>query len=58
LTLEGGPVSAADFEPHDVLQWEYGVTDTVRHVTWISVRRISPGRFLMTGDAARPIRFG
>jgi len=44
--LRGEPVTADDFEPEGVLRlWEYGVGDTVRRSTRVSVRRVGDGLF-------------
>jgi len=49
--LKGGPVNNDDFGYEKVLRlWEYGVGDAVRQSTFVSVRRIKPGTWLITGD--------
>ena len=46
-----GPATPADFAPENVLRlWEYGVGDSVRLASVVSVRRIAPGQFEVTGN--------
>jgi len=51
--LSGGAVSREAFGKAGVLRlWEYGVGDTARHRTSVSLRRVAPGRFELEADVA------
>jgi len=42
--VTGAPVTQADFAPENALRlWEYGVGDSVRHSTFVNVRRLPAG---------------
>jgi len=57
IKLTGAPVSAKDFEPAGALRlWEYGVGDTVRMVTYASLRRVAPGTFALEADVDVTLR--
>ena len=51
--LEGPPAKMSDFGRLKKFRlWEYGVGDTVRHATSISLRRLEDGTFALEGDVA------
>ena len=51
--LDGPPVREEAFGPEGVLRlWEYGVGDTARQSTSVSLRRIEPGVFELEADVA------
>jgi hypothetical protein len=51
--LTGSPVTEKDFGPDGVLRlWEYGVGDTVRQATSVSLRRAQDGTYALTADCA------
>ncbi len=48
-----GPVTEADFgESQSFRVWEYGVGDTVRQPSAVTLRRVSPGVFELSTDTA------
>ena len=48
-----------DFEPDGALRlWEYGVGDTVRKITFVSVRRVKPGAYQIVGDVDLTLTLG
>jgi len=49
--LTGDPAAMKDFGRSQSFRlWEYGVGDAVRHSTFVSLRRVAPGKFELTGD--------
>jgi len=49
--LTGAPVTREAFGPAGVLRlWEYGVGDSVRQSTFVSLRRTAPGEFELVAD--------
>ena len=59
FVLTGGPVSSEDFGKEGVLRlWEYGVGDTVRQNTFVSLRRLRPHEYELTGDVDVEVTLG
>jgi len=59
IRLTGTPLAAADFAPENVLRlWEYGLGDTVRQVTFASVRRVALGEYEVSADADVEVTLG
>jgi len=46
-----GPVNEADFAPENAFRlWEYGVGDSVRQSTYVTLRRVEPGVYRVRSD--------
>jgi len=54
-----GEVSLADFGPSRSFRlWEYGVGDTARHSTFVSLRRVGDNQYELTADVDVEVAFG
>jgi hypothetical protein len=59
FTLLDGKVRAQDFAPSNALRlWEYGVGDTARLSTFVSVRRVEAGVYELTADVDVEVTIG
>ena len=58
ILLHGPAIAEKDFAPSGALRlWEYGVSDTVRQSTFVSLRRVAPGVYDVQGDVPVEVTF-
>lgn len=57
--LDGPPATMEDFGRTRAFRlWEYGVGDSVRHSTFVSVQRVGPGEYAVSGDVDVEVTLG